>query len=265
MRGIRKLAGALPVAAIICALLILGSATPSDAQSSRVLVSVRTEPVLPQPGDDVSVRIRITGCPPGDAVAEIYLTTDDGTASTSAVMARSPAITSLVFRGHADLVLKKAIEGWYGVRVVCGTFRPERKPMANTSFAVGAKPTKESRVVGTSVTVGGSIRLEGDGCPGSKVEYQIVSTGLHVGAFLPTGELPVAPDGTWGGDVTMPSGVGPGSAQIRRRCVLKNQLGDTVTINYGDSSEISVLRSGPGTPPAALAPPAPTLTPTAGP
>jgi hypothetical protein len=206
------------------------------------------------------VKIRITGCPPGDALTEVYLTTDDGTASASALMARSQAITSLVFRAHADLVLKKAIEGWYGVRVVCGTFRPERKPMANTSFAVGAKPTKQSRVVGTSVTVGGSIRLEGDGCPGSKVEYQIVSTGLRVGPFVPTGELPVAADGTWGGDVTMPPAIGPGSAEIRRRCVLKNQLGDNVSINYGDSSEISVLRTAPetSTTPAPTPAPAPT-------
>lgn len=256
---------------IVCALLFLGSATPSAAQSNRVLVSVRTEPVLPQPGVDVSVKIRITGCPPGEALTEVYLTTDDGTASTSAVMARSPAITSLVFRAHADLVLKKAIEGWYGVRVVCGTFRPERKPMANTSFAVGAKPTKESRVVGTSVTVGGSIRLEGDGCPGTKVEYQIVSTGLRVGPFVATGELPVAADGTWGGDVPMPPAIGPGSAEIRRRCVLKNQLGDTVTINYGDNSEISVLQTSPEAPEALGSPatsppsPSPSPSPTAGP
>ena len=240
---------ALALLALV-SLLVVAGPEPADAQSRLVLVSVHTEPALPQPGQDVTAKIRINGCPPGDALVEIYLTTDDGVSSDAALMARKPAITSLVFRAHADVVLTNAVEGWYGVRVVCGSFRPERKPMANTSFAVGARPTKESTVAGSSVAVGGSLRVEGTGCAGTTVEYQVAQATLTPRPFEATGTFPVAADGSWGGDATFPPSITPGSATIRRRCVLQNQLGETVTINYRGGEQIMVLAA-----PTTVAPP----------
>jgi len=220
---------------------VLVTTDPSaGAQSQQVLVTVRTTPALPAANTDVKVSVRITGCPPSDAQVEIYLTTDDGATSSAALMERSAAITSLVFRAHADIVLSKAVEGWYGVRVVCGSFRPARRPMANTTFAVGANPTKESRVVGTSVAERGTIRLEGDGCPGTAVEYAVDQVELHDGPFVVAGTIPVAADGSWGGDVTMPDYVVPGSVEIKRRCVLKNQRGETISIAYPSGNDVTV-------------------------
>ncbi len=220
--------------------LLVSTDLPAGAQSQQVLVTVRTSPALPAANTDVTVSIRITGCPPSDAQVEIYLTTDDGATSSAALMERSAAVTSLVFRAHAKIVLTKAVEGWYGVRVVCGSFRPARRPMANTTFAVGPNPTKESRVIGTTVAARGTIRIEGDGCPGTAVEYAVDQVELHDGPFVVAGTIPVAADGSWGGDVTLPDFVVPGSVEIKRRCVLKNQRGETISITYPSGDDITV-------------------------
>ena len=241
----------LLVLAFLLVPVIVTTEPSAGAQSQLVLVTVRTRPALPQPGDDVTVAIRISGCPPGDAQVELYLTTDDGATASAALMARSPAITSLVFRAHANVVMPNAIEGWYGVRVVCGAFRPARRPMANTTFAVGANPTKQSRLVGTSVQARGTISMVGNGCPGPTVEYAVSQVELHDGPFVVAGTIPVGADGNWSGDVRIPDSIVPGSAQVKRRCVLQNQRGQTVTIDYPPGPDLLVTPA----PPPTTAPP----------
>ena len=227
------------VAAVVVLLGIV-VATPSSAQATFVTVKVRTTPALPQPGDDVSVKVRIQGCSPGPALVQIYLTSDDGATVAATLMAQQDAGTSLMWRTVSEIALPQAIEGWYGIRVVCGAFRPARAPMANTFFAVGANPTKQSRLLATSVAPGGTLRMEGNGCPGPTVEYDVGQSGTTTGGFRASGNIPVGPDGTWGGDIQFPANLVPGTAQVRSRCVFQTAAGDTVYINYGGGTEVTV-------------------------
>lgn len=243
----------------------VSQAPSAGAQAENIRVTVRVEPETPDPGDDVSVQVRVRGCPPGDARVEAYLSTTDGATQSAALMGRAPLITTMFYQAHATIALPKAIEGWYGVRVVCGSYRPDRVPLPNTTFAVGAKPSKRSQLIGNSVIEGGVLRLEGDGCPGSKVEYQVAQTGLHAGAFIANGELATNADGTWGGDVTFPVTLAPGAAEVKARCVLQNRYGDVVTINYGGQTQVTVLRAPETTVPPAVTTPAATPTTPTGP
>jgi hypothetical protein len=221
-------------------------ATPggsAGAQAAPVHVTTRTEPAVPDPGDDVSVKVRATGCPPGGALVEVYLTSTDGGSTAAALMARNEARSTLFFRVKTEVELPKALEGWYGVRVVCGQFRPPRLPMTGTTFRIGVNPDKEMRVPVTEVIEGRTIRIEGNGCSGTTVEYAFSQSGLHVSPFAPQGTIPVNPDGTWGADVVAPIDLAPGKAEIRARCGLVNQFGDQVWINYGGLVEIDVLRA----------------------
>lgn len=206
---------------------------PADAQARYAQVDVRVSPADPQPGDDITVQTRISGCVPGGTTVELYLSSSDGSSGSDAMMARADASTTLLFRTKATMTLSKAPEGWYGVRVVCGQFRPARGPMANTTFAVGANPTKESTLSAGQVTKGGILRFTGNGCPGTAVEYDLSQTGLHAAPFRPVGLIPVAADGTWGTDLLFGDDAKPGPTELRARCVIPAKFGDTAYIYYG--------------------------------
>ena len=225
-----------------------------DAQARYAQVDVRVSPTDPQPGNDVTVQARISGCVPGGTTVEVYLTTSDGASASDALMARADASTTLLFRTKAVVTVPKAPEGWYGVRVVCGQFRPARGPMANTTFAVGANPTRESTLSGDEVTKGGGVlRFSGDGCPGTAVEYDITQNGLHSSPFVPDGLIPVAPDGTWGTDLLFGDDAHPGATEVRARCVIPAKFGDTAYIYYG-LRRITVNPAITTVPPASLPP-----------
>jgi hypothetical protein len=235
---------------VAVATALVGPASPSAAQAAYVTVSVHTDPPTPQPGDDVSVTVRVASCPPGGSVVELLLTDPDDATSTSAtVMAESAARTTLLWRTRAVLELPSAIEGWYGARVRCGTFVPEHVPMANTYFAVGANPTKRASLSANRVVEGGSLRFEGDGCPGRTVEYDVENYLGHARSFVPTGTIPTRPDGTWAGDVRFPVDLVPGRVTVSARCAVRNQFGDTVYVSYGQPLAVTLLAATGGSAP----------------
>jgi hypothetical protein len=212
------------------------------AQADLVRVSSRTIPEVPEAGDDVTVLVRATGCPPGGTIVELYRTSDDGATTANALMARDEPPSTLFFRVRAEIELPNAIEGWYGVRVVCGQFRPDRAPMANTTFRIGPGQAKQLRLSADVVTLGQTLRLDGTGCPGTTVEYDVTQSELKTSAFLPNGSFPVAFDGSWGGDVDFSANLVPGPAQVRARCLLRNQFGDQVVINYDGFVAVDLVR-----------------------
>jgi hypothetical protein len=246
MRSIRLL---LVIAALATAVAVVNAAAPAGAQAQLVSASVNITPAIPDPGDDVTVAVRATGCPPGNALMQVYLTASDGATVSAALMAEQEARSTLFFRAKAEIELPDALEGWYGVRVVCGQFRPEREPMANTQFRVGANPTKEMRVLVDEVEDGGVIPVEGNGCPGHRVELDMRQSGLRRSAFLTRGEVDVDPegDGTWGSLVAMPADLNVGKAEVRGRCVIINEFGDSAYINYGGIVEITIVAAPPDT------------------
>jgi len=216
---------------------------PVAAQARLVNALVHTFPSRPNPGDDVTVVVDVDGCPPGPVTAEIYLTTSDGASQAATLMTRRAAVTNLLFRTRATLALPDAIEGWYGIRVLCGNFRPPKEAMTNTLFAVGPKPTKESNLAGDSVRAGGTLPFSGNGCPGSTVEYDISAGARWPGPFESDGTIPVGPDGTWATDLLFPADINPGPASVRARCVLTNQYDETIYVYYGGMTEVTVERS----------------------
>jgi hypothetical protein len=236
-----RLALAVGLALVALTLVPVGSAPPVGAQAAPVLVTSRTDPEVPEPGQDVTVRVRATGCPPGGARVEVYLTSGDGASATAALMARNEARSTLFFRVRTEVELPDAIEGWYGVRVVCGQFRPAPLPMPGTTFRIGVRPTKTMSVGATQVIAGGTIPIAGNGCPGDNVEYSFSQDALRVNPFNPQGTLPVNPDGTWGGAIVAPASLLTGPAEIRVRCGLINQFGDQVWVNYGGQLEVEVV------------------------
>jgi hypothetical protein len=261
----RRRPAARALAAVIVGLVVAGTmvldAVPGGAQAAYVTVAVHPEPLDPQPGDDVAVTVRVASCPPGVSVVELLLASSDQNNDTSAaVMAESAARTSLLWRTKAVLDLPDAIEGWYGARVRCGTFVPDHVPMANTYFAVGANPTKESSLSATEVVEGSSLRFEGTGCPGPAVEYEVQQFTGRASTFVPSGSIATNPDGSWGADILFPAELPTGRANVEARCTIQNRYGETVYISYGRPIDVVVLRApdAPTVPPAAPpVPPAP--------
>jgi hypothetical protein len=238
------------VAVATAALAVTALGAPVAAQASYVTVSVQTDPAMPQPGDDVSVTVRVASCPPGPSVVELLLAdTAERSSSTATLMAEASARTTLLWRTRAVLELRSAIEGWYGARVRCGTFVPDHVPMANTYFAVGANPTKTAALSSDRVAQGGSLRFEGNGCPGPTVEYDVSEYTGRTNPFVPTGTIPTRPDGTWSGDVPFAAGLTPGRVTVSARCAVRNQFGATVYISYGQPVGVTLLAA-PATTPA---------------
>lgn len=240
-RSLRRIA----VAALWVATSLVG-ATPAAAQASYVSVDVRTTPAIPQPGDDVTVTARVSQCPPGASLVQVLLSSNDADTTTAALMAEALARTSLLWRTRAVIDLPDAIEGWYGIRVQCGTFVPDHVPMANTYFAVGANPVKEARLSADRVEEGATLTYSGTGCPGSTVEYQVQQYTGRVGTFVPTGSIPVRPDGSWSADILFNEKLPPGLATVSARCTILNRYGQVVYITYGRPAQVTLLRAGEG-------------------
>ena len=254
-RTVTTAAARLVAVALLLSGALVGSvaATPeAGAQARLVNALVRTFPARPDPGNDVTVLVGVTGCPPGPVTVEIYLTTSDGATQAASLMTRTAATTNLVLRTKAVLELPDAIEGWYGARVLCGNFRPPKVAMTNTLFAVGSKPTKESNLAGDAVVAGATLPFSGNGCTGTEVEYDISGGARWPGPFVADGTIAVNPDGTWSTDLLFPTDMNPGPASVRARCVLANQYDEVVYVYYGGMTEVTVERP----PPATLAPPA---------
>jgi len=241
-RSLRRALAALALFAATTGALVTPSVPRADAQARLVNASVRTFPARPEPGDDVTVVVGVTGCPSGPVTTEIYLTTSDGATQAATLMTRAAATTNLLLRTRAVLELPDAIEGWYGARVLCGNFRPPKSAMTNTLFAVGSKPTKESTLGGQRVALGGSLPFSGNGCPGSEVEYDISEGARWPGPFVADGTIPVAPDGTWSTQLVFPATLNPGPASVRARCLVANQFDETVYVYYGGMTEVEVER-----------------------
>jgi hypothetical protein len=237
----RRITGAALVAGLLAAAtLVVITPGQSGAQSTFVNASVRIDPALPQPGQDVNVSVRIAGCAPGPADVQVLLAADVAGGVEGALMADAPAQTSLLWRTRARLRLPDATQGWYGVRIQCGAFRPPQAPMANTTFAVGANPSAALTLGARTVPQGDSITVSGNDCPGPSVDYEIVTRSFGVGPFVPTASLPTRADGTWSAAVAVPADLRPGPVVVRARCVEHNQYGATVYVSYGNPVDLRI-------------------------
>lgn len=237
----RRLQLALGAAVALIAVTLTLSPPPAVAQASYVAVDVRTAPAVPQPGDNVTVSARITQCPPGATLVQVLLTSSDGHSTSAALMAESLARTSLLWRTRAVIPLTNAVEGWYGIRVQCGTFVPDHIPMANTYFAVGAQATKEVRLSANTVQRGNTLTLSGTGCPGPTVEYEVQQYSGRAGTFIPTGTIPVGTDHSWSAEIPFSTQLTPGLSVVSARCTIINQYGQVVFITYGRPLEVTVV------------------------
>lgn len=230
------------VAALAAVLVgVTSAATPVSAQARNVLVAVRTTPALPRPGDDVTARVTIDGCPPGGVVVETYLHTTDGITPADTLMTRVNSQSSVLWRTRVDAAINGAFAGWYGIRVICGAFRPPKEPMANTWFAVGAGVERPSNLLAPTVAAGATLRYQGSGCPGPSVEYQLYQGGRRTLPWDTTATIPTDPGGTWGADVAFPATLDPGEALVRARCVVSSPFGQTTYVYY-DPSSVTVRR-----------------------
>ena len=247
-RPSRSIAALAALCVIACSYGLAGDVVPADAQAARVHVSVRTSPALPAPGDDVAARVSISGCPPGGALIETFLTFDDGASQTSVRVARTAAQSSLLFSSNTVVQLHAAIEGWYGVRVICGDFRPARAPMTNSLFLVGATSTKTALVSTPNVVQGATFGYHGTGCKGARIEYSMYQVERNATPFTITGTIPVQADGTWLANLAVPSNLKPGPARIRARCVNELASGDKAYVYYSPDQDVTVVAA--GAPPA---------------
>jgi len=215
----------------------------AGAQARLVNAIVHTSPERPDPGDDITVEVGVTGCPSGPVTVEIYLTTDDGAERSATLITRASARTTLLFRVKARLDLPAAIEGWYGTRVLCGTYRPPRDPMANTLFSVGIPSSKQLVLSSDEVAKAATVVLRGTGCPsgnGATVEYDVTAAAAASSAFAADGTVEVQPDGTWTADVAMPAEIVTASSVIRARCITLTEDAVPAYVYYEDPAPFTV-------------------------
>ncbi len=218
---------------LLAATSVITSATPGAAQAAFVQVSVHVSPPLPQPGQTVTVTARVTGCPPGGTEVDVLMVANELEGVTGALMYAQIAPTSLLWRTKAQITLPNAIQGWYGVRVQCGTFHPDEVPMPNTTFAVGAVPVTTMALSSSTVASGGTVTLSGTNCPGSSVDYEVVPRNHYGDPFAVTASIPTGPGGSWSGQIQITPDYVPGPALVRARCVTQNALGIATYISYG--------------------------------
>jgi hypothetical protein len=214
---------------------------PAGAQAEQVTVSTRTTPDFPKAGDDVTVQVRANGCPPGNAVVETYVVSSDETTRSTALISHDEDPTTLFFQLSAQVKLPHALEGWYGVRVVCGQYRPPREPIANTYFRVAPDPAKHLSVLATQVHRNGPFALSGTACPGTTVQIGFSQSPIRAVNFKANGNLLVNPNGNWGGTITIPPDLLLGRTRVRARCTLTTAGGDEIWINYDDDVYVDVL------------------------
>jgi hypothetical protein len=231
----------IAVAAFLLATAVAVWSPHAGAQAQAVTVSTRTTPDFPKAGDDVTVRVRANGCPPGNAVVETYLVSSDETSRSTALITHQEFPTTLFFQLSAEVQLPHALEGWYGTRIVCGQFRPAREPIANTYFRVAPDPSKKMAVFATQVHRGGPMSLTGTACPGTTVDVGFSQSPIRAVNFKSSANLQVNPNGTWGGAITVPNILAIGRTRILARCSLTTAVGEQVWINYDDDVFVDVL------------------------
>ena len=201
----------------------------ASALASGVTVAVRTAPRLPAPGDAVAVTATVTGCSTGPITVEIYLSTAEASVASSGLMAEAPALQNLLGQHKAHLALPNAYEGWYGARARCGAFRPSRRPMPGTLFAVGSQPSRHLTVASTTLTLDDTLTVSGDRCPGASAELDLTQSTLANATF--SAAIPLAK-------------AEPGVAVLKARCIAPAPEGaGTVMIAYEPAEGIRLGRT----------------------
>ena len=215
----------------------------ASAQASGVTVAVRTAPRLPAPGDAVAVTANVTGCSTGPITVEIYLSTAEASVASSGLMAEAPALQNLLGQHKAHLALPNAYEGWYGARARCGAFRPSRRPMPGTLFAVGSRPSRHLTVASTTLTLDDTLTVSGDRCPGASAELDLTQSTLANATFVADLTVPVNADGTFSAAIPLAKAE-PGVAVLKARCIAPAPEGaGTVMIAYEPAEGIRLGRT----------------------
>ncbi|HPB45363.1 MAG TPA: hypothetical protein PLP95_05870 [Microthrixaceae bacterium] len=210
----RRLAAVLTAA--ICAASV-PAATPASAQAVPVSVVVRTSPERPVPGDDVDVLVTVEGCPVGPITAEVYLETADGAKRSAVRIARAAVDTSVTMRSTGAVRLPDAFEGWYGVRVLCGTFRPPRRSMTATLFHVRSSEAMTLQAPEVQ-SLSDAFTMSGQRCPGGTVEWMVNSGFGGTTPFDPDGTVLVDDSGTWTVNAPWPEAITLGPMRASARC-----------------------------------------------
>ncbi len=117
--------------------------------------------------------------------------------------------------GHDDLVVQQDVEGR------------------------GIRRGVEDLQVGDGAPAGGEVTISGSGCPGSKVDYDVVADNA-VHPIQPLGELPVGPFGAWSGTIAIPSMLTSGPARIRVRCLALTAFGEVSPVDYPTAVTLDV-------------------------
>ena len=233
-----------PVLGIALTLVLVAAVAPAPgvgAQAGLVSVVTRTAPQSPEAGEDVVVKVRANGCPAGNALWHIYLTSNDGSSTNAALMVENTSRPTVLFRIADVMTLEDPPPGWYGVRVVCGQFRPARQPLAGTRFRVGSADSVEFELASDTVDLNGVLGISGSGCSGETVELDIRSASLARAPFLVREEIAVNEDGTWASLIDVPQITGVGASEVRARCVLRNQMGEIAYLNYDGSQVFTII------------------------
>lgn len=217
------------------AMLLAAVGLPTaGAQARPVLVSVVPFPSNPVGGTPLEARTTVDGCPPGAVRVELFR---DGEAPV--LVARRDGVVGALWRANVTVTLGDPLPAWYGIRVVCGNFSPDRRPMPNTLFLVGPGGGFDVDPGPISAPAGGEVTISGSGCPGSKVDYDVVADNA-VHPIQPLGELPVGPFGAWSGTIAIPSMLTSGPARIRVRCLALTAFGEVSPVDYPTAVTLDV-------------------------
>lgn len=228
----------MAVAAFLAAATTVLVDVPSAvAQARPVLVAVVTSPARPDASAAFTARATIDGCPPGGVRAELFR--DGSLGVDSLLVARTDGVSGAFWRANVSLTLAVPLPGWYGVRVVCGNFSPDREPMPNTRFLVDPGGSFEATAGAAVASRGAIVAVSGAGCQGPTVEYQLAPAD-SVGPFSPQGEVPVGIDGTWSGEVPIPPDARTGANVIRLRCIAGTAFGEQGPVDYPVTPPVDV-------------------------
>lgn len=222
------------LAVVAGALLCTTTLPPAGAQARPVLVSVAPFPADPAGGAALEARTTVDGCPPGAVRVELFR---DG--ELPVLVARRDGVVGALWRAKVTVALGDPLPAWYGIRVVCGNFSPDRRPMSNTRFLVGPGGNFDVDEGPVSGPRGGEVTISGRGCPGPSVDYDIVPPGT-VSPITALGELPVGGFGAWSGSVRIPPTLAPGPAVVRVRCRALTAFGEVSPVDYPETIGLDV-------------------------